>query len=484
VPKQGLKSATIKGMFWNGIDKFAVQFGQFIIGIVLARILMPKDFGLIAMLSIFIAISQIFIESGMGTGLIQKKNRTERDFSTVFLFNFAVSIFSYIIIFIAAPFIAKFYGVEELTILTRVLSLNIVIGSISIIQRTKLTIEINFKSIAIVNIIATSVGGISGILFAYWGYGVWALVIKNLLFTASTSLLFILINKWKPDYRFSKDSFKELFGFGYKLLIAGIYAQTLRSLYNLFIGKYFSAQVLGYYDRANGYMQITEGTVTSILSQVTFPILASVQNDRSRMVEIYRRIIRMTAYFIIPSLTLLSLLADPFIRVILTAKWIEAVPFLQLLCFSRIFYPISVVNMNILNAIGRSDLFLKVDLSKFPIIVLTLIITIPLGIKAMIIGQIVISFISFFINAYLPGKYFGYGSFSQLRDFIPVILSTIIMSLIVYYSNMFVEQSYLKLLLGSVIGLASYLFVTKIFRIEEFNDVQLFLNKIKSRFLS
>ncbi|HOJ19265.1 MAG TPA: lipopolysaccharide biosynthesis protein [Ignavibacteriaceae bacterium] len=466
-----LKTKATQGILWSSIDKFAVQGGQFVIGVVLARLLMPEDFGLIGMLSILLAISQIFIESGMGTGLIQKKNRSEIDYSTVFVFNFIVSLLFYVIFFLSAPLVAAFYNVPQLTGITQVLTLNIVINSFSIIQRAKLTINIDFKSIAKINVFSTILSGCLGVVLALLGFGVWALVIKNLLASVISSCMFIYLSKWKLSVRFSMNSFRELFGFGYKLLIAGLYSQTLSNIYNVVIGKTYSAADLGFYDKARNFVVMSEGTVTSILFQVTYPILASVQDDKSRMVEIYRRIIKMTAYFTVPALTLLSLLADPFIRVILTDKWIVAVPFLQLLCFSRMFYPISVINMNILNAIGRSDLFLKVDLSKLPMIVLALIITIPLGIKAMVVGQIVTSFISFFINAYLPGKYFGYGAFSQLRDLRSIIISTLLMAGCIYLLNNIFESSFLKLILGTTAGFSLYFIISRLLKVEEAKEV-------------
>lgn len=476
-----LKSKATRGVLWSAVDKFAVQGGQFVIGVVMARLLMPKDFGLIGMLSILIAISQIFIESGMGTGLVQKKNRSEIDYSTVFVFNFIVSLVFYLAFFFLAPLIANFYNIPELAQISQVLTLNIVINSFSVIQRAKLTINIDFKSIAKINVLSTILSGISGVILAFLGFGVWALVIKNVFGSIISSLMFVFLSKWQPSIKFSINSFRELFGFGYKLLIAGLYSQTLSNIYNVVIGKAYSAADLGFYDKARNFVIMSEGTVTSILFQVTYPILASVQEDKARMVEIYRRIIKMTAYFILPSLTLLALLADPFIRLLLTEKWLDAVPFLQLLCFSRIFYPISVINMNILNAIGRSDLFLKVDLSKLPMIVLALIITIPLGIKAMIIGQIVTSFISFFINAYLPGKYFGYGAISQLKDMLPIITVTLLMAGGVYLLNGLLDSSWLKLLLGASSGVIFYFFVTRLLKIEEAKEVVALMSVLRAK---
>lgn len=476
-----LKSKATKGMLWSALDKFAVQAGHFAIGIVLARLLMPEDFGLIGMLSIFIAISQTFIDSGMGSGLIQKKDRSNHDFSTVFVFNLAVSVAFYLVLYFSAPLIAQFYSMPQLVMLTRVLSLNIIINSLAIVQRTKLTINIDFKTIAKVNVASVFISGIVAVYFAYSGLGVWALVIQNLVRAAVAVLMLWFLSRWTPSLFFSKDSFKNLFSFGSKLLIAGLYARTLQEVYNITIGKFYQAAELGFYTRARSFVDITNGTITSILQQVTYPILASLQDDRDRMVSVYSRLIRMTAFFVFPAMTLLALLAEPFVLFFLTEKWLPAVVLLQLMAFARIFYPISALNMNILNAVGRSDLFLKVDLSKFPVIVLVLIITIPLGVKAIVIGHIVTSFISFFINSYMPGKLFGYGALKQLRDMIPIFIATGIMAALVYASIFLLDSNILKMLIGGFVGISSFLTVSHFMKIEEMKEVQLIFSKIARR---
>lgn len=458
-------------MIWSAIDKFAVQGGQFIIGIALARLLMPEEFGLIGMLSIFIAISQSLIDSGMGSGLIQKKNKTDVDFSTVFIFNFIISVFVYAILYAAAPFIADFYEMPQLVLLTRVLTINVIINSLTIVQRSKLTINIDFKTIAKVNAVSVFAGGIISLVLAYKGFGVWALVFQIISRSIISVVMFWFLSKWKPSLVFSKQSFKELFGFGSKLLIAGLYAQTLQNIYNIVIGKAYAAADLGFYTKSKEFAELTSGTITSILQQVTYPILASLQDDRTRLVSIYSRLIRMASFFVFPTMTLLALLADPFIRLVLTEKWAPAIVLLQWMSFARIFYPISVINMNILNAVGRSDLFLKVDLSKFPITVIALVVTIPLGVKAMVIGHVVTSFISFFINAYMPGKLFGYGAFKQLKDMIPVIVSTAIMALVVFLGINWINSHLLKLIVGGVLGVLSYWLVSHAYKMQELNEI-------------
>ena len=475
-----LKSIATRGMIWNAVEKFSTQGGQLIIYIVLARLLMPEDFGLIGMLSIFIAISQTFIDSGMGSGLIQKKDRSEIDFSTVFVFNLAVSTLLYVLLFVSSPLIANFYEKAQLTILTRVLGLNLIINSFAIVQRTKFTIDIDFKILAKINVISVIISGVFAITSAYIGMGVWALVILNLIRAFVTTLLLWFYKNWRLSLKFSKQSFKNLFGFGSKLLIAGLYANTLREVYNIVIGKAYSAAELGYYTTSKRITDISAGTVTSILQQVTYPILASLQNEKERLISAYSRLIRMTAFVIFPAMTLSALLADPFIRLLFTEEWAPAIVLLQWLCFAHIVTPISTINMNILNAVGRSDLFLKVDLSKAPIIIATLIITIPMGLKAIVIGNVINTGLSFFINAYMPGKLFGYGAFKQLKDMIPVFVATGFMALFVYLGTLISEIIILDIIIGIVLGLLTYLFIAYIFKMEELKEI---INLFKLRFL-
>lgn len=476
--KSSFKNIATVGILWSALDKFAGQFGQFIIGIILARLLLPEDFGLIGMLIVFLAFSKSFVDSGMGAGLIQKKDRTEVDFSTVFVFNLIVSVSVYIILFFSAPYIADFYGKPELINLTRVLCLIIVINSFAVVQRARLNINIDFKTFAKVNVASVFLGGLMGVIFAYLDYGVWALVIQHLSGAMVTVILLWHFSRWKPSVKFSTESFKKLFGFGSKLLLASLYAQAFRNVYDISIGKFYSASQLGYYTRAIGFAELSSGTITNILQQVTFPILASLQDDKIRMVSVYSRLIRMSSFFIFPVMTLLAILADPIIILLLGEKWRPVIVLLQWMCFARIFYPISSMNVNILNASGRSDLFLKIDLSKLPILVISLLITIPLGIEAIMIGHVVTSFLSFFINAYMPGKLFGYGAKSQIRDMFPVLICTLVMAVIVYFTVFWLKNMYLQIVVGGLTGVLVYGFMCSLLKVEEVEEVKILVTNI------
>lgn len=476
-----LKSIATKGIIWSAVDKFAVQFGQFVVSIVLARILMPEDFGLIGMLTIFIVLSQTFIESGLGIGLIQRQDSTDIDFSTVFVFNLGVSSCFYLLLFFTSPLISTFFNQPQLTDLIRVLGLNLLIIALAIVQRTKLTIAIDFKSIAKSNVIGMVVGGVFGVIAARNGYGVWALVIQTLLGSLATSVSLWVFSNWSPSFAFSKKSFKLLFGYGSKLLIAGLYAQILNNVYNICLGKFYPTASLGYYTKAKSFADLSAGTVVSVVQQATFPILTAVQDDKEKLVSIYSRLIRMSAFFIIPLMTLIALLAKPIVTLLLTNKWASLIPLLQWMVFARIFFPMSALNMNLLNAVGRSDLFLKVDLSKLPLTILAMAITIPLGVKAMIIGHVVTSALAFLINAYLPGKFYGYGPIQQLKDMLPFLVATIGMSISVFVMTSFIDNLVLQLLLGALLGLVTYLFICWLLKLEEMTEVWSLFLKFKKK---
>jgi len=476
---KSLKSRAVNSVLWNSAEKFAIQISVFIIGVILARILSPADFGLIGMLSIFILLSQVLVDSGLGSGLIQKQNRTDIDFSTVFVFNLGVSLIIYILLFFAAPVIADFYDMPQLTILTRVLSFNIVINSFAIIQRSKLIIKLNFKSLAKVNVISTIIGGAAAIYMAYTGFGVWALVVQNLTKALIAVVLLWILSDWRFSVKFSSQSFNGLFNYGYKLLLSKLYAQGFDESVKLIIGKVYSASDLGFFSRAKQFPNLVADTIANILQQVTFPILSTLQDDTERLISVYRRIIKITSFFIFPAMTLLALLADPIIRLLLTDKWAPAVEYLQWLSFARIFYPISLLNMNILKAIGRSDLFLKVDLSKAPVFITILVITVPMGIKAMVIGYVINSWISFIINTYMPGRLFNYGLFKQLKDIYLFIIITVIMAIVVYFTKGFFDNLFLKLIIGVVSGVVSYLFLAYLFKMDELEEIKGLFNKVK-----
>jgi len=478
---ESLKNKALMGMVWKAVEKISGTGISFIIGVILARILMPTDYGLIGMLAIFFAFTELFIDSGFSSALIQKKDRTDVDYSTIFYFNLIVSVLLYVLLFFLAPLIASFFNTPQLSLLTRVLSLNILINSLSLVQQTRLTINLEFRPQAFVSLLCVIISGSIGVLMAYQGFGVWALVIQNISSSIIRTSLYFYINKWVPLWVFSVSSFKQLFSYSSKLLGAGFVGAIFNNIYSLLIGKIFNARDVGFYTRAKQFPQLLSDLITSILQGVTFPIMTSIQDDRNRLVSVYGRLMRMIFFFVIPVLTLFALLTEPFVRLLLTEKWMPVIPLIQWLCFARMITPISSLNMNILNTIGRSDLFFKVDMVKIPLAIIALIITIPLGLMAVVIGHFITTFISFFINAYYPGKIFGFGARKQIMEMKLTVYATLIMSVCVFLMMKVLPGDFLKLLICIPIGLAIFMFASYLMKNDGVKEVVVLVNSIYAK---
>jgi teichuronic acid exporter len=478
---QNLRKKTISGMAWNTLEKFSVYGISLVFGIIFARILMPSDYGLIGMLSIFFAFSDLFVNSGFSSALIQKKDRTQVDYSTIFYFNVLVAIVFYITLYFSAPLISKFYKVPELSTLTRVLSLNIIINSLSLVQQTQLTINLKFKTQAIISLCSVIVSGSIGIFTGYHGFGVWALVVQSVTSAITKASLLFYFNRWKPLLIFSSASFKQLFGFSSKVLGAGIISTFFNNIYSLVIGKTFPTNDLGYYTRGKQYPELISTLITSVFQNVTFPVLASLQDNKEQMISTFRRLIRVVVFFVVPSMTLLAIISGPFIRFLLTEKWAPVIPLMQWMCFARVLYPISALNLTLLNSMGRSDLFFKMDSTKVPIALIILFITIPMGLKAIVIGHLITSVIGFFLNAYYPGKFFGFGVIRQFKEMWLVILATLIMSGVVVVIMVILPTDFLKLIICLPLGMIIYLVSSYLLKIEEINEVSKIINSIFSK---
>ena len=453
---QSVRSQLLHGVAWNFIEKVLMRGASFIIGIILARLLSPSDFGLIGMLAIFVAISNVFIEGGLAKALIQRKDCKDIDFSTAFVANVGMSLMIYVVLFLTAPLIAAFYDEPILTDITRILSLNFVLGSFNIVQRAKLMDNVDFKSLAQINVISTIISGIVGIAMAYYGWGVWSLVGQTLCSTIVLLLLFPFYSKWHPSVRFSKDSFRQLFGFGSKLMATGVYSVILNNISTICIGRFYKSNQLGFYTRASQFSEIISSTMFDVLGNVTFPVLSHLQDDREKLVVVYRKSLFITAMLIFPLMILCALLSRPMVIILLTEKWLPCVVLMQWLFLARMFTPLSAINMNTLNAVGRSDLFMKLDFSKAPLILIVLAITIPISVEAITIGSFCTSFICFFINAYLPGRMFGYGAINMICDWRYIFLSLGAMVLAVLTYLHFVTDIWLQLFGGGIIGVVVY----------------------------
>lgn len=466
-----VKKQLVIGLLWNALEKFLLQGVTFIIGIILARLLSPSDFGLIGMLSVFLLIINAFVNSGLNSALVQKHNCSSLDYSTVFTVNLAIAITGAVILFFAAPYIAGFYHEPLLTPITRVLGINIILGALNIVHRSQLTIKVDFKSLAQINVINTIVGGTVGIVMAYTDFGVWSLVGQSMTGTLCGMILLPIYSKWKPSIRFSKQSFKQLFGYGSKLLVTSIYSVIINNISTLFIGRTYSSKDLGFYTKANQTPNTISNFIYGILGTVTFPVMSEIKEDKERMLRLYKKALFTTALFVFPMMMLFCMLSKSFIVIALTEKWLPCLTMMQLYCFARMFTPLSALNISVLNASGRSDLFMWMDLSKAPLILGALAITIPISVEAIVWGNTVVTIICFFINSYLPGRLYGYGAFKQLYDWRYIILSVVLMCAIVYGYSLLVTNMWLQFLGGGVIGVLSYAFFCHIFKVIDYRSL-------------
>ena len=472
-----LKQKTATGLKWSTIESFSSQGISFVISIIIARILSPSDYGIIGMILIFTEVSGVFINGGFSTALIRKQNRTDIDLSTVFYYNIVVSIFFYIVLYMLAPFVAKFYNTPVLSLIIRVVSLNMVIGAFGAIQSTILNIAIDFKTQTKISIITLVITGTIGISMAYSGYGVWALVFQGLASTLmSTGLLWFFIG-WKPKLVFSNNSFKELFGFGSKLMLSGLLDTIYKNIYQVIIGKKFTSAELGFFTRAKGLAQLPSSNITSVIQRVTFPVLSEMQNDTNKLGNNYRKLLRMSAFVIFPLMMLLCGLAEPLIKILLTDKWLPAVPMLQVLCFSYMFYPVHAINLNLLQVKGRSDLFLRLEIIKKILITIVLFATAPFGVLVMCYGIIFTSVLALIINTYYTGKLIQIGFFKQIKDILPVLVISFITGFLAYLPSFILKESYSQLALGGILGSLFFIGASFLFKFGELTELINFLFK-------
>lgn len=447
-------------MLWTGLDRLGTRFIQFVIEILIARVLLPSDYGLIGMLAIFMVIAQTFIDSGFSNALIQKKDRNLNDYSTVFYFSIIVASFIYLILYFSAPFIAEFYHQPILCNVSRVYLLTLIINSFSITQTAKLTIDLNFKVQAIISILSILVSGSIGIYLAYSGFGVWALVWQGITAAFVRTIAIWIASRWKPLLVFSKESFDRLFSFGSKLLASSLINNVYNNISTLIIGKAFHATELGYFTRAQQFCQLPTQTITNIVIKVNYPILAELQDDNEKLVESYKILLRTPIFILYPLLFGMSVLAVPMIQVILGEIWVPAAYLIPILCFGCLWDPLSSINLNLLYVKGQTNLVLKLEFIKKPIAFILLFCSIPLGLKGMCCALSLYSLIAFSFNCYYTDKILDFGILKQLKSILPIFLYCIIMSIFVYGSTFFIINPVTKLIIGSLIGILSYLMIT------------------------
>tara|TARA_R110000744_G_scaffold103809_2_gene198933 strand:- start:9292 stop:10731 length:1440 start_codon:yes stop_codon:yes gene_type:complete len=455
------------GVIWSAIDKLSTQAIQFILNIVLARLLTPEEYGTVGLLLVFIAISRVFIDSGFTKALIQKQDRDQTDISTVFLFNIIISIVVYTLLWIAAPFIADFYNIEILSILLRVLAISLILNALYTVPYTLISITLDFKTISKINLASTIFSGLIAVYLAYNGYGVWALVFQTIINSITTVIMVWIFNSWRPSLVFSKNSFKSLFSYGSNLLVSSLLERVVSDLSSLLIGKYLSAKNLGYYTRGTQFTNFFFSSIGTILDRVLLPGLATVQNDMKELVRYAKQIIRINALITIPLFLGLGILADPIIRVLLTERWIMAVPIMQVLCVARLITLLCSINVNILYIIGRTDLALRQQYLKIVIRVILVVASIKFGIIYIALAELLSTSIHYFINSYYPGKLMQYGAIKQIKDIFPFFIAGFVMALIVFLTTFFLDDSVLKLIVGPAVGIPSYLIMIKLLKIKE-----------------
>ena len=454
-----LLAKTKKGLQWSAIEKLLTQAIQISITLILARLLGPAAFGLVGMLTVFIAISNVFIDGGFTSALIRKTGRSENDLATAFYYNFFVSCLCYLAIFICSPYISDFYQQTELKILLRVLGVVLLINVFNLIPRVLLTIDMDFKSQAKISIISIFISGITAILMAINDCGVWSLVAQALLTAIFTTLLSNFFFPWFPKGQLTKDSFQYLFGFGNKLLISGLLDVIYNNLYQIIIGRKSSPSVVGEFTQANQLASVPAITLTSIIQRVTYPMFSQLQDDVVKMEYIYHLTLRMAAAVIFPLVMGIAIVAKPLLTLFLGEQWQNAAILLSIMCFGYMLFPIHSISLNLLQVKGRSDIFLKLEVMKKTIGVAILLMTIPFGVSAMCVGLSVTSYFSLFLNTYYTARLTSISQWQQYKDLLPIWLAVITSSAIAYWIGLYFQGiPLLQLLVSLIIALFCYVF--------------------------
>ena len=475
--QDNLKYQTKKGLYWKFAEQFSNYGIQFIIGIFMARMLSPEDYGLTALPAVFMAISGIFVSGGFGTALVRKPDLKEEDLSTAFYYSMAVGFFCYVLLFIAAPWIADFYNAPVLTSLMRVTAISFLYSPLGTVQGVLLQKRLDFKTPTKVSVVCRILSGVIGIVMAYTGYGVWALVISGLVSGMVGMLITLWVVRWFPKTGWSKESFSYLWGFGNKLMGAWLIGTVYENIAPVIIGKYFSPAQLGEFNRAQGYAKMPSQNVTGTLQSVTFPVLSQIQKDDERLARSYRKMLRVSAFIVFPLMMMLAALARPLVLALITEKWEACIVLLQIMCLSMMWYPIHAINLNLLEVKGRSDLFFRLEIIKRGVGLLILIATLPLGLVAFCWGGVAGSLISLIINTYYTGKIIHVGYVRQMKDLAHILLLSFMMYGVVWGVLQFIPNLWLQIVMGGTIGTVFYLGGAILFKFSELEEVKYLLSR-------
>lgn len=469
---QSLKDKTVKGVGWSAVDNVAQYAVHFIVSIVLARLLSPDDYGLIGIIAIFTAICTALINGGFTTALIRKKDCNDEDYSTAFVVNMGMSLLLYAVIFFSAPFIAHFFGRNELIWLTRVSSLGMIVGALALVQQTRLTKRIDFKTQTKITIIASLVSGVIGIGMALFGYGVWSLVAQGLSTQIIKTLLLWIYNKWIPRIKFSIISFKGMFGFGWKIMLSNLLNTIWNELYQVVVGKFYSPASLGQYTRATQFSKLLSENLTNVIQRVTYPVLSDIQDEEARMISAYRRLIKTSSFISAISTFLLGAVSGPLLYCLIGSKWNEAASYLPLICIAGSTFPLQSLNLNMLEVQGRSDLFLGLEIAKKIIALFPLFIGAVIGIMPMLYANLLTTFIAFLLNSHYSGKLLGYSSWMQIKDVAPSYLIAIVVAVPVYFMKYLPLSNWFILPLQIVLGTLFFYTLCKVTKSEEWVEIE------------
>lgn len=476
-----LKQKTTKGLGWSFADNMLGQGIVFVVGLVLARLLSPQEYGLIGIVLIFIALFNSMVDSGFSNALIRKNDATQRDYNTVFLSNLLTSLVLYSLLFIAAPAIADFFKQKELQPLLRVMGIIVVINAFAIIQSTLLVKRVDFKTQTKISFIASSISGAAGIGMAFAGYGVWSLAGQQLTRQLLYSLFLWVFSRWRPNWEFSKDSFRELFGFGWKLLVSGLIDTLWREIYQVVIFKFYSPATLGQYTRAKQFNDIFSSNLTNVVQRVSYPVLSSIQNDRTRLKAAYRRLIKATMLVAFVCMLGLAAIAEPMIVVLIGEKWLPAAAFLQIICLSGMLYPLHAINLNMLQVEGRSDILLWLEIIKKTVAIGPLMLGIFVDIYWMLWGSVFTSFFAFYLNTYFSGRFIGYSMADQLKDIQPAFCIAVFMALCVYALSFIPVSPFILLTLQLVVGAALLLGLCEWTKLNEYLEIKSLLMSVVNK---
>lgn len=470
--QESLKNKTIKGVGWSAADALLGQGVTFIVGLVLARLLSPDEYGLIGICLIFTTVLNGIVDSGFSNALICKKEVTDEDYNTMFMTNMAISIVLYVLLFISAPLVSDFFHRIELTALVRVTGLILFLNALSITQVTILTKNIDFKTKTKASLVSAIISGVIGIVMAFMGYGVWSLVAQQLSKQLLYTLCLWVLNKWWPKFTFYNDSFKYMWGFGWKLLVSGILNNVWNQLYQVVIGRCYTSSTLGHYTRANECASIFSSNLTTIIQRVTFPVLSELQDDKKKLLVSYRKLIKVSMFVTVICMFALGAMAEPMIYSLIGPQWHQAATFLPFICITMSLYPLHAINLNMLQVQGRSDLFLYLEIVKKIITLIPIFIGAFVGVYWMLCASIFTGFIAFLLNSWFTGKFLNYSSWQQLKDVLPSYLIALFIGFIVYLLK-FLPLSYnlifpLQILATIIFGWI----VNRIINLEEYCEIK------------